>query len=210
MVRSFKMLVLGFLLLGGQATPPAAEDPTPSGVHLPRPVHTYRDLSISGLPTRLDYYDDPRPFLAFRIDKAPSTSQPAPTLDEEGLMLDRLLSRWHTDYPDPPDPVKFAPDTAALAVALARSLQAPAANWDPTRGTPRHGAPVAALKAELEAVLNSSPIERAFEAHGYRLTLVSIGRIEMSTAPHSPRLPAFISEMNITATRTGAIHGTAP
>ncbi len=179
------------------------------GANLPRPAASYDGRTQSGLPARLDYYPpETGPFLAFRIGEAPSPSKPAPTLGEEGQMLDRLLGRLVADHADLPRSIKFAPDTQALVAALDRRLLEAGANWDPKHGTPQHGRSVDVLTAELGQVLGASPIASAFEAHGYRLVLNGIGRIEMAAAGHGGnRVPVFISEMDILAIRKEADHG---
>jgi hypothetical protein len=205
-----KLLPLAMLLL--VCARPSAASPSGAGgmsVTLPRPVSTYNDRTKSGLPARLDYY--PRasgPFLAFRIGEAPSPSKPAPTLEEEGAILDRLLGRLVAEHADLPPSFKFAPDTPALVTALDERLLQAGANWDPKRGTPRRGRSVDVLKAELGQVLGVSSVETAFESHGYRLVLIGISRIEMAAATRGgARLPAFISEMDITALRKDRADG---
>ena len=134
-------VLLAFLLaLGAQSHPPAADDPVPDGPHLPRPASTYRDHTAAGLPIRLDYYIETEvPFLAFRIDAAPTPAMPAPTLDEEGQHLGRLLDRLAAEHSDLPPVMHFATDTFAFVAVLRNRLLAPGANWDTRRGRPHHG-----------------------------------------------------------------------
>lgn len=64
------------------------------------------------------------------------------------------------------------------------------------------------LKAELGQILGASSVEAAFESHGYRLVLIGISHIEMAAAMRGgARLPAFISEMDVTATRKDIVDG---
>ncbi len=126
------------LLVWAQPSPASPPGAAVMGATLPRPVSTYNDRTKSDLPARLDYY--PRksgPFLAFRIGEAPSPSKPAPTLEEEGAILDRLLGRLVAEHADLPPSVKFAPDTQALVAALNQRLLQAGANWDAEHGMPR-------------------------------------------------------------------------
>ncbi len=209
LARGTLLALLPLLLCAGSG-PPAADDPSPPGVNLPRPVASPRDRTASGLPVRLDLYTDgvSPAFVAFRLLEAPSPAHPAPTLEEEGRLLDRLLGQVAT-APGLPPTFRFAPDQDALVAALNRRLVQPSANWNPQRGAARHGETGDALRAELAGVLAASPIAAAFEKHGYRLTLNGIARIEMAEGRgRTPKLPIYISEMNMTATRMGAADGT--
>ncbi len=203
------LLALLPLLLGAQGGLPAADDPPPPGLNLPRPVASLRDRTASGLPVRLDLYTEggPPALVAFRLLEASSPAHPAPTLEEEGHLLDRLLGQLAA-MPGLPPAFRFAPDHNPLVAALNRRLVQPDANWDARRGIARHGGTGDALRTELAGVLAASPAEAAFEAHGYRLTLNGIARIEMADGRgHTAKLPAYISEMDVTATRTGATGG---
>lgn len=82
-------------------------------------------------------------------------------------------------------------------------LMQPQANWDKTTGRPRRRQLGAVLAQQLQNVLQASPLADAFAAHGYRLTVDHVSRIDIAvdaTRRHA-RLPAAIDVIDITATR---------
>ncbi|GGF09017.1 hypothetical protein GCM10011611_13130 [Aliidongia dinghuensis] len=201
--------VAGFVLWLGAPEPLLAQDRAAAGsedAHLPRPTSVYQDRSEAGIPVRLDYFAPPDgPMMVFRFDEPDQPAKPWPSIDEQGRILDRLLARLLAEHPDLASPFAFSLGSGrgALVAALDRQLLEPGANWDVKRGRPKQGQFGDVLREELDRALQSSAIAKAFGAHGYALKLKGIGRIDIDSvkAPAGARLPAFISTMDIEATK---------
>jgi hypothetical protein len=212
-------------------TMPAAASTSTSGGR-------YIEQTSAGLPGVLDYRgekltDDPafggtsaRPIrlpasivFGFGIPgKAQQANQSLPPFDEQGRILDRLLSRLIAEHPDIPSQLRLllGASREGLIEALDRKLVEPGSDWDTKLGLPRHltskndnerfAKLCAYLTSQLDGILQSSPIARAFKVHGYTLSVRSVSASSMSpmiapkTEMGGARLPYDLN-MEIVATR---------
>ena len=147
------------------------------------------------------------PTVGFNLHYADKTHIQVPSLDELGCLLNEQLAKLISKHRnDMPIHFRFFPGAigSALMEPLDRRLVKPGANWDVKRGLPRHGRFGSVLNNELKQIIQESPIAKAFEANGYRLTFKGIiggTDIQPVKALGGAKVPVSVYEMDMIATK---------
>ncbi|MGY5803622.1 hypothetical protein ACXHMN_20020 [Rhizobium sp. LEGMi12c] len=200
--------LIALFILSCALSPASAEDAgqSSSGTQLPRPTSSYMATSADGVPVKLNYFSPQDGIsVVFVIGETGQPLKRLPSIEEQGKLLDGLLSQLVSEHKDLPStfPLFLTGTKDSLTTELVAKLHEKDANWNPKTGQPKRGHFNEVVTAELNTILQSSPIAQAFQSHGYKLELTDIEKIEMQVPAKKGdgKYPQYINSMDIDATK---------